>query len=180
MGTVARSGVTFGVDPDFTKEELMGVDWLPGGCVLFHKCDLILEDYFPYSGKAFCEDALAAGVLKQRGIKKWMLKSTKAFTTHQITNFDYISAKIIRTIRRDVVRAHFGRTTVNYILWAAIDAALCFYKKILSTDIDLSRLITSGLKVPHSITLRQEELYSILVTEGVRSAYKFLLKLKLS
>ena len=43
--------------------------WLPGGCILFQKKDLILENYYNYPGKAFDEDLLHSVLLRRKGIE---------------------------------------------------------------------------------------------------------------
>ena len=43
--------------------------WLPGGCILFKKKDLILENYYSYPGKAFDEDLLHSVLLRKKGIE---------------------------------------------------------------------------------------------------------------
>ena len=43
--------------------------WLPGGCILFQKKDLILENYYRYPGKAFDEDLLHSVLLRRKGIE---------------------------------------------------------------------------------------------------------------
>jgi len=40
------------------------VEWLQGGCVLHIKKNLILENYYPYKGKAYGEDVIQSCILK--------------------------------------------------------------------------------------------------------------------
>ncbi len=47
----------------------INVEWLAGGCVLHRKSNLILKNYFPYSGKAYCEDYIHSYLLNQAGVK---------------------------------------------------------------------------------------------------------------
>lgn len=44
------------------------VDWLPGGCVLHHKKNLILNDFFKFNGKAYCEDLFHSKHLTNNGV----------------------------------------------------------------------------------------------------------------
>lgn len=44
------------------------VDWMPGGCVLHNKNNLIMQNYYPYKGKAFSEDLFHSVLLKRKGI----------------------------------------------------------------------------------------------------------------
>jgi hypothetical protein len=43
-------------------------EWLAGGCVLTRRADLITDDFYPFSGKAYCEDLLHSRLRQNRGI----------------------------------------------------------------------------------------------------------------
>ena len=55
-GSITKAGTEIGVDPSITKEVNHEVEWLPGGCVLHFKKNLILNNFYPHAGKAYCED----------------------------------------------------------------------------------------------------------------------------
>ncbi len=69
MGTISRLGHNYGVDSSLMDSDSMRVDWLPGGCVLHHRESLLLQDYFPFPGKAYAEDLMHSWLLAQRGIE---------------------------------------------------------------------------------------------------------------
>jgi hypothetical protein len=46
-----RAGTNFGVNPNDTEQDIVKVDWQPGGCVLHKQEELILQDYYPNKGK---------------------------------------------------------------------------------------------------------------------------------
>ena len=58
---------------------LLSSDWIVGGCVMHHRKNLILNSYFNFSGKAYCEDLFHSIELKKRGVKLNILPSAKAF-----------------------------------------------------------------------------------------------------
>lgn len=67
-GKFSKSGInmTFDNNINFNYE----VDWLPGGCILHKKNNLILENYYPYSkGKSFSEDLFHSITLSKKQIK---------------------------------------------------------------------------------------------------------------
>jgi len=66
-GEVSLAGTNFGINPHEIIEKNVNVDWQPGGCVLHDKNNLILEDYYPYKGKAYSEDLIHSYLLKQSG-----------------------------------------------------------------------------------------------------------------
>jgi glycosyltransferase involved in cell wall biosynthesis len=83
MGTISKSGVSYGIDINFMKNEIVETEWLAGGCVLHYKHDIITEDFYPFTGKAYCEDIIHSILLKRNGIKLWVTKSA-------ICNLEYI------------------------------------------------------------------------------------------
>lgn len=68
-GSILRSGSPIGVVPGRSAGEWQEVEWLAGGCVMHHKANLILENYFPFAGKAFCEDIIHSHLLRQKGVR---------------------------------------------------------------------------------------------------------------
>ena len=66
-GCVLRSGVAIGIDHRQATGRLVDVEWLPGGCVMHRKENLVLENYYPFSGKAHGEDVIHSWYLRQRG-----------------------------------------------------------------------------------------------------------------
>ena len=66
-GEVSLAGTNFGINPHEIIDKNVNVDWQPGGCVLHDKNNLILEDYYPYKGKAYSEDLIHSYLLKQSG-----------------------------------------------------------------------------------------------------------------
>ena len=68
-GRVLRSGAAVGVDPLGGEREFVDVEWLPGGCVLHRRDELVLDDFYPFPGKAYCEDIIHSHNLTIRGIR---------------------------------------------------------------------------------------------------------------
>jgi glycosyltransferase involved in cell wall biosynthesis len=66
-GCILKSGVAIGVDYQHATDRLVEVDWLPGGCVMHKRANLILENYYPFAGKAHGEDIIHSLYLRQQG-----------------------------------------------------------------------------------------------------------------
>ena len=66
-GCVLRSGVAIGVDYRRATSRLVEVEWLPGGCVMHRKENLVVENYYPFPGKAHGEDVIHSWCLRQMG-----------------------------------------------------------------------------------------------------------------
>ena len=66
-GIITKSG--FETYPYFREfSEPFQSEWIPGGCTMHLKKNLILHNYFPYSGKAYSEDLFHSIELKKNGI----------------------------------------------------------------------------------------------------------------
>lgn len=77
MGTVTAAGLSFGVDGAHCGEKPFDVQWLPGGCVLCFREDLITENFFPYPGKAYCEDLIHSFLRIKHGVQHRVLAKAK-------------------------------------------------------------------------------------------------------
>jgi glycosyltransferase involved in cell wall biosynthesis len=65
-GAITLSGINLGVPRHHDENQLIG--WLPGGCILHHRNNLITEDYYPFEGKAFAEDLYHSNLLRKNNI----------------------------------------------------------------------------------------------------------------
>lgn len=68
-GKIDKSGSAVGIDPQNENDVLFDVEWLAGGCVMHYRKNLVLEDYFPFQGKAYCEDIIHSYYLKSKGCR---------------------------------------------------------------------------------------------------------------
>lgn len=66
-GKIGRAGICMGVPEK--PDDWFDVEWLPGGCVLHRKADLILFNYYPFKGKAFAEDLFHSLLLRKNGVQ---------------------------------------------------------------------------------------------------------------
>ena len=80
MGTISKIGNNYGVDPTYMVNELYPVEWLPGGCILHHKKNLVLDNYYPFIGKAYCEDLIHSYHLRNKKIELYVSKKSSCFT----------------------------------------------------------------------------------------------------
>lgn len=60
--------------------DLYPCDWLPGCCVLHSTDSLILDDYYPFAGKAFTEDLMHSHLLISKGISLATCSYTRCVT----------------------------------------------------------------------------------------------------
>ena len=68
-GRIEKSGSPVGIDPARENKDLYEVEWLAGGCVMHFKKNLVLHNFYPFSGKAYCEDILHSHFLRRKKIR---------------------------------------------------------------------------------------------------------------
>jgi glycosyltransferase involved in cell wall biosynthesis len=71
-GAVMLSGFALGPVVEYvggSNANCISVNWLPGGCVMHRKNNLVLDDYYPFQGKAYCEDIIHSYLMKKKTIK---------------------------------------------------------------------------------------------------------------
>jgi glycosyltransferase involved in cell wall biosynthesis len=66
-GVISKAGVNLAYSSE--AKSPYEVEWLPGGCSLHIKANLVLENYYPFSGKAFAEDIWHSAILRNRGVR---------------------------------------------------------------------------------------------------------------
>jgi glycosyltransferase involved in cell wall biosynthesis len=66
-GCIGRAGICMGLPEE--PAEWFDIGWLPGGCVLHRRANLILSNYYPFRGKAFAEDLFHSVELTRKGVR---------------------------------------------------------------------------------------------------------------
>lgn len=94
-GVVTSAGMNIQFDPTDKIKSFYQVEWLPGGCVLHRKENLIEFNFFPFSGKAFCEDLIHSAYLCKEGIKLYICRLAKCEISFEEEKFMRLSAKAI-------------------------------------------------------------------------------------
>ena len=68
-GKITAAGFPIGIFHDEGDNRLFESDWVPGGCLAHKKCNLILENYYPFNGKAYFEDVYHSILLRNKSVK---------------------------------------------------------------------------------------------------------------
>lgn len=78
-GIITKAGTEIGVNQIYITDNSYKVSWLPGGCILHYKKNLIFYNYFPFTGKAYCEDLFHSKIIENLGISMYIIKNTFAY-----------------------------------------------------------------------------------------------------
>jgi glycosyltransferase involved in cell wall biosynthesis len=108
MGTVTSIGINYGVDDSLCKNELVKTQWLSGGCVLSYKEDLVTDNFFPFEGKAYCEDVYHSYYRTLAGTKMWVAAKEKVFIDQPEPEFSKAAVEKVIKIRRQYLEIIHG------------------------------------------------------------------------
>jgi glycosyltransferase involved in cell wall biosynthesis len=100
MGVVTSLGINYGVDDQYCRSELMQTQWLPGGCVLSFREDLIVNDFFPFTGKAYCEDLIHSYYRMTAKKVSWVATGLRVCIDEPIPEFSREAVEKVIEIRR--------------------------------------------------------------------------------
>ena len=93
MGAVSLAGIGYGVDKNYCGLNPFETQWVPGGCVLCYKEDLIIENYYPFAGKAYAEDLIHSILWKQKGVCLWVIPNASCATSVASMPFSWLSMR---------------------------------------------------------------------------------------
>ncbi len=135
-GKIDKSGTAVGVDPDEFDNEIIEVEWLAGGCVLHHKANLVLKDYFPFKGKAFGEDVIHSHYLKKSGVKLLINTNAKC-NLEKIPSTTYSFSQWLKNLYGDYrVRRHHqnlsGRKSIRIYAFYIASISTYLLKRLKS------------------------------------------------
>ncbi len=117
-GTIARSSfpIPHNINNTSNLESKEEVSWLPGGILILRKEDIITKNYFPFKGKAYCEDLIHSHYLKKNGVKLYLSKNI-FFNTEVQSYRDLNLDGFLNLIMHDfLIRNYYRKLKKNKLL----------------------------------------------------------------
>jgi hypothetical protein len=109
MGIISPAGFGYGVDPKYCGPDIFETQWLPGGCVLCHREDVVTEDYYPFVGKAYAEDLVHSVLWRQKGVRLWAHPNAYCATLVATIPFSWLSSNELLKAHSYVVKLIGGK-----------------------------------------------------------------------
>lgn len=98
------------------KNAILTVGWLSGGCILHKKNNLVMEDYYPFKGKAYCEDLIHSHLMKKNGVD--LLVNLKAeCKTDFFSIFEDSLKNFIQNAKRDFEARRYALKLSGRLNW---------------------------------------------------------------
>ena len=121
MGTISKTGNNFEYDINFMKNNVVNVEWLAGGCILHHKENILKEDFFPFNGKAYCEDLIHSVLLRKNGINLFITKEVVCTIDEVVPPITYLEILKEKTARQYLIyllNGSINRSRLLRLYWA--------------------------------------------------------------
>lgn len=128
-GKIDKAGSAIGIDPAEESKELFDVEWLAGGCVMHYRENVLLESFYPFTGKAYFEDVVHSHYLRENGIglkvdsraRCWLESVPSisyghaAFLKHLVSDYRH-RKHVVRLCSRSFLRMH-GYYFISYCIY---------------------------------------------------------------
>ena len=88
-GKITLAGTNIGVDPEYVKGNIIDVEWVPGGCLLHSRSNIIVEDFYPFTGKAYSEDLYHSYYLKKNKVKLKICTFAQCFLDDDLIVYNF-------------------------------------------------------------------------------------------
>ncbi len=128
MGKLSRAGIGFWIDRAKVASNPYETELLPGGCALCHREYLVVDDYYPFDGKAYCEDLIHSIIWRQRGMRLWAIPTADATT-------DVVASPLSWDVVVANFRAHsyvvmlLGGSQISLWIWFAVMITKAYVRK---------------------------------------------------
>lgn len=139
-GTISKAGTGIGHFVNSNTAPYYKTEWLAGGCIAHYRDNLITDNYYPFNGKAFCEDLIHSVLLRQNGCSLILEPGARCGVdipvNHDLNLWQYISLQYKGyKANRYFVRLNKNslfRMNLYYLLLVFNHAARMVRKKILA------------------------------------------------
>ncbi|MCZ2473341.1 glycosyltransferase family 2 protein [Aquirufa ecclesiirivi] len=106
-GEISQAGTEIGIYPENQREKIVKTQWLPGGMVLHHRDNLIIDNYFHFIGKAYSEDLFHSFELRKVGVSLYVVLNAKAWINDPRLGIKLSTNNWFKSIKRDyLIRTH--------------------------------------------------------------------------
>jgi GT2 family glycosyltransferase len=127
-GKITKLTISFTVNSNFKQKKLIETEWLPGGCIIFNKKLLYINNIkYPFKGKSFCEDIFHSFQRKKRNIKHHVL--TDAFANHKTASDLSIKSFLMEMRVRNTLLKKNIFIKLRFFIWASFEMMIRLIKK---------------------------------------------------
>jgi glycosyltransferase involved in cell wall biosynthesis len=127
MGRFSSTTCAVSVDPRYASVPIVETEWLAGGFVMGWRKDLILTNFYPFSGKAYCEDLVHSVERKRLGVKHSVVISEHVYIAQDNVKLSFL--ELMHEIR---ARYRIGRRMGGGIMSTGIFLIIDGLRRLVS------------------------------------------------
>jgi glycosyltransferase involved in cell wall biosynthesis len=134
MGVISPAGIGYGVDRRYCEPGLFETKWLPGGCVICHREDLVTENYYPFAGKAFCEDLVHSVLWQKQGTRLWMHLDASGAISNDPMPFNWQTEKEVFRVHEYIVNligGNYWQLRLWHVVHISKEIILIWFRRII-------------------------------------------------
>lgn len=129
LGKITSLGIAFGIDYN-KKTNLYFTEWLPGGCILYHRKNSILKFPIKYQNKSYCEDIVHSFLRKQKNLRHYFVRDSKIMTSN-INYSDFNICEIINEFKiRNSLLKYTKGSNFRFYIWCLFEIFNRIFKKL--------------------------------------------------
>ena len=134
-GIISKCGENFGT---IEGEGPTKCEWLPGCCILHRNKNLVLENFYPFKGKAYSEDVIHSHILRNRNIELYELPNAKAqvfFPSNWNLKISEIAFVQFKAFKMKFYTAKIlGKSRLRLLLYTSAYQLLLLKRKVFGHD----------------------------------------------
>lgn len=148
-GRIDKAGAPVGIDPMAHDKSTHDVEWAAGGCLMHRKANLVVTDFYPFKGKAYCEDIIHSCLLRNSGVNLVVDTRARCYLEPRQASVNFSVREFSRDLASDFrARRYFmrisSRGTRRMYLYYLVSCVSYGFKKLLHVLKSVSRKAATG------------------------------------
>lgn len=133
LGNITSLGCAFGINYS-NRMYLYPTEWLPGGCILYHKKNSISKFPIKYRGKSYCEDIIHSMIRRKKNLKHFVARDSKIMTDKISYNNFNIKEIFNEFIARRSLLNYTKGNIFRFYIWCIFEIVNRIYKKLIFSN----------------------------------------------
>ena len=130
LGKITNLGIAYGINYK-KKKNLFQSEWLPGGCILYHKNNKILKFPYKFKDKSYCEDLIHSLLRKKYNLNHFIVRKSKVYAP-PIDYSNYSLFDILAEFKvRKYLLSYLNGNKIRYFIWCIFEIFNRFFKSVI-------------------------------------------------
>tara|TARA_B100001057_G_scaffold205839_1_gene206520 strand:+ start:673 stop:1527 length:855 start_codon:yes stop_codon:yes gene_type:complete len=130
LGKVTSLGLAFNINYS-NKLYLYPSQWLPGGCIFYHKKNSILKFPIKYKGKSYSEDIIHSILRRKKNLHHFVVRNSKIITDKVSYNNFSIKQILNEFVVRKSLLNYTKGNTFRFYIWCIFEIVNRIFRKLI-------------------------------------------------